>query len=501
MRIEILAFFFSFFLSAKVHCRDIGISLGSREKFSPNAICDTAIDLMLVVDGSNSIDSTSWDEAVDFCSQLIDSFKVSYNESHVGLTQFSKFGRLEQSISYVKADIERSIDFLRNNQMRMGTCIGGGLEVGQGDLKANGRKGVPHLMILMTDGKNNVAPNPIRVADDIKDSGTEIFVIGVSSAVDPQELESIASSPTSKHMYYASDFADLKRLISEITHVTCDTYQCDVNAHTCSLLPPGSSGGMSRGECLRQCQAAPPPSLHPPCPSPPPPPSPSPPPPFDRSISTTPIPATPTIAIPPLLHLHLHCSPSPPPHHRHPHRLLHLHLPSPPQFPIPRHLHHRHPHPPISISTTPTIAVPTASLLHLHLHHLISTTSPAPPPPPSYLCNIETLQCVQSSASSPQSAARPPMPLMLCVNSVPAELQGVWRGVLINANFSVGEYDAEFTNTSLRVHAPGWPIDTFPVHTAADGSVQVVSSEGAMPVAYQANPNATPYIDDALRHT
>ncbi|KAK3241181.1 hypothetical protein CYMTET_49027 [Cymbomonas tetramitiformis] len=43
----------------------------------------------------------------------------------------------------------------------------------------------------------------------------------------------------------------------------------------------------------------------------------------------------------------------------------------------------------------------------------------------------------------------------------------------------------EFTNTSLRVHAPGWPIDTFPVHTAADGSVQVVSSEGAMPVAYQ----------------
>lgn len=358
---------------------ELGISLGA-DIPSPNDICDTDIDLMLVVDGSASIDYSSWREAVSFCQQLINSFTISGNASHVGLTQFSQRAVLELALSGDKSAISNAIDHLRNHQMRQNTAIGAGIETGEKDIEQLGRSGVPHIMILITDGQNNEYPSPGAPSSKAKKEGTEIFVVGVGSGVDRRELESIASQPTSKHVYYASNFKDLKNLISDITHVTCNTYKCDQGSHSCSILPPGSTGGMSKGDCLKQCSASPPP----PSPSPPPPPSPSP-------------------------------------------------------------------------------------------------LSP-PPPAGGYVCEIETLQCVKGTGKASQDLKTCQAG---CVNHVPPELQGVWRGLKIDHSFRGGEWDAEFTNTSLILKGPSGPKQTFSVHTDADGNIQIVSSAGVMQAEFK----------------
>ncbi|KAK3244880.1 hypothetical protein CYMTET_45530 [Cymbomonas tetramitiformis] len=326
---------------------EVGISLGADIQ-SPNDICDTSIDLMLVVDGSASITHFSWKEAVSFCDQLINSFTISGNASHVGLTQFSERAKLELSLSGDKASISSAIDYLRNHQMMENTAIGAGIKTGEADIEQLGRSGVPHIMILITDGQNNQWPSPSGPSSKAKNEGTEIFVVGVGSGVDRRELESIASQPTAKHVYYASDFKDLKNLIADITHVTCNTYKCDQGSHSCSILPPGSTGGMSKGDCLKQC-------------------------------------------VPPAL--------------------------SPRTF------------------------------------------------------------CVKGTGKASQDLKTCEAG---CVNHVPPELQGVWRGLKIDHSFGGGEWDAEFTNTSLVLKGPSGPKQTFSVHTDADGNIQIVSSAGVM---------------------
>ncbi|XP_041423473.1 collagen alpha-6(VI) chain-like isoform X1 [Xenopus laevis] len=84
-----------------------------------------------------------------------------------------------------------------------------------------GRSGIPHILILITDGATTNAdrPNLPIVSNALKDDGIIVFAVGVGKAV-PQELQQIAGQPD--RWFLVQDYKGLDGLHDNITKVVCD---------------------------------------------------------------------------------------------------------------------------------------------------------------------------------------------------------------------------------------------------------------------------------------
>ncbi|OCT75935.1 hypothetical protein XELAEV_18031121mg [Xenopus laevis] len=84
-----------------------------------------------------------------------------------------------------------------------------------------GRSGIPHILILITDGATTNAdqPNLPLVSKALKDDGIIVFAVGVGKAV-PQELQQIAGQPN--RWFLVQDYKALDSLHDNITQVVCD---------------------------------------------------------------------------------------------------------------------------------------------------------------------------------------------------------------------------------------------------------------------------------------
>jgi len=63
------------------------------------------------------------------------------------------------------------------------------------------RQGVPNVSIVVTDGRSNVrSDRTLAEAETARQSGVELFVVGIGKDVSPGELNGIASTPSGDHV-------------------------------------------------------------------------------------------------------------------------------------------------------------------------------------------------------------------------------------------------------------------------------------------------------------
>jgi len=205
-----------------------------------------------VLDGSASISYSSWDQVKQFCLSVLTTVNVTVDGSHIGIVQFSDYARVEDYLDGSAYSVQSDIQNLR--KMDMNTAIAQGIDMAQSVFDQGGRKSVPHTMILMTDGQNNEPGSPLASANAAKAKGTEVFVIGVGSGIDPQELRPLASDPVATHYYTASSFSQLEDVLRNMTKYTCDFYKCQDSTGTCQIVPRGTPGSGSKQDCESTCQ-------------------------------------------------------------------------------------------------------------------------------------------------------------------------------------------------------------------------------------------------------
>jgi len=206
----------------------------------------------MVLDGSSSIDSRSWNEVIQFALDLMDTMNVSSSGSHVGTVQFSDYARVEEGL--LTPATEARSDIQRMRKMDLRTAIAQGINAAQQELDQNGRASVPHTIVLMTDGVNNEPGSPLAAANAAKAKGSEVFVIGVGPDVDPTELKPLASDPLATHYYTPTSFAELQDVLRNMSQYTCDFYKCQDSTGTCQIVPRGTAGATSEKECENTCQ-------------------------------------------------------------------------------------------------------------------------------------------------------------------------------------------------------------------------------------------------------
>jgi len=180
--------------------------------------CASEVSIELVLDGSTSITSASWKQALSFMLQLSHAFSIGPTAAEFGVVQFSSSAVLELSLSGNATAVEALLESMP--QMHGGTAIGDGLAASQADLVKSGRTQAKPLVILMTDGSNGSGQDPIVVSNKMKGQGIEIFAIAVGNA-DKTTLSKIVSLPIDQHLFAVTDFGALETILHDLSFKSC----------------------------------------------------------------------------------------------------------------------------------------------------------------------------------------------------------------------------------------------------------------------------------------
>ena len=103
--------------------------------------------------------------------------------------------------------------------LKGGTLTGKGLNHAKVELfDKTGRKGVPKVLIVMTDGRST--DDVVKPANALSAANITVFAIGVGRNYDIQQLQQIASKPEIKYAL-TSDFNRLNDLYTSIRDDAC----------------------------------------------------------------------------------------------------------------------------------------------------------------------------------------------------------------------------------------------------------------------------------------
>jgi hypothetical protein len=170
--------------------------------------CKVNLDIFFVLDGSGSIGDTDFSQVRQFEHDFVDQLRIGPNDNQVGTIVFSDYGSLIFSLNAYnnKADILSQILNINypgsSTNTADGLCklVRYGFADGHGARPTSGA--VFRIAIVMTDGKSNEESsecqwNTLQAAEAVHELSPPVLVyaIGVTSSVNDEELNAIATSP------------------------------------------------------------------------------------------------------------------------------------------------------------------------------------------------------------------------------------------------------------------------------------------------------------------
>ncbi|XP_069477660.1 collagen alpha-1(XIV) chain isoform X2 [Ambystoma mexicanum] len=178
-------------------------------------------DIVILVDGSWSIGRFNFRLVRNFLESLVSAFNVGSDQTRIGLAQYSGDPRIEWHLNAYNTK-EAVVDAVRNLPYKGGNTLTGLAltYILENSFKpeAGLRPGLPKIGILITDGKSQ--DDVIPPAKSLRDSGIELFAIGVKNA-DINELKEIGSEPDSSHVYNVADFNIMHTIVESLTKTVC----------------------------------------------------------------------------------------------------------------------------------------------------------------------------------------------------------------------------------------------------------------------------------------
>ena len=187
----------------------------------PPPPCKAKLDVVVILDGSASIQPADWQKALTFTNKLVDGFNISTSQVELGVVQFSETADTVIGLSDDAAAIHAAVSSL--SQMRLGTNTYAGFKQAKDILDSQGRTGtIGKVVILMTDGMQNAGRPAKIVADQIKaEPNSTIFGIGVGPHVKKTEIEEWVSDPPSSYYFAVSAFSALETILKKILAAAC----------------------------------------------------------------------------------------------------------------------------------------------------------------------------------------------------------------------------------------------------------------------------------------
>jgi hypothetical protein len=192
-------------------------------------------DIMYVLDSSASIgDKNYWvlkQFTIDVMKglNLVDpgertpgSFLVGATETRIGCVLYSDHAELQWGLA-----AGDNVDFLEQQLWALPwlattTNTYQGLQYAYDVIKAEGRGDVKQIVILMTDGvSNHNVGKAVPLAEEMRQNGVEIFVIGIGDQIDEDECIGIASDKKEDHYFRVPSYTALIAITNILIQDTC----------------------------------------------------------------------------------------------------------------------------------------------------------------------------------------------------------------------------------------------------------------------------------------
>lgn len=188
------------------------------------------MELVFVIDSSESVGPENYEIIKDFVNALVDRVTVGRNATRIGLVLYSLEVKMMFNLArYVsKQEVKQAI---RNMPyMGEGTYTGTAIRKATQEAFFSSRVGVSKVAIVITDGQTDKR-EPVKLDIAVREAhaaNIEMFALGIVNTSDPtqaeflRELNLIASDPDSEHMFLIDDFNTLPALESKLVSQFCE---------------------------------------------------------------------------------------------------------------------------------------------------------------------------------------------------------------------------------------------------------------------------------------
>uniref|UniRef100_UPI00398F02EA collagen alpha-1(XXVIII) chain-like n=1 Tax=Pristiophorus japonicus TaxID=55135 RepID=UPI00398F02EA len=207
------------------------------------------LELVFVIDSSESVGPENFEIVKEFVSALIDRVSGSSEATRIGVILYSLEAQIiihlwqGASPEKVKAAVQ-DMPYLGE-----GTYTGTAMKMAN-QVFRSARKDVHKVAIVITDGQTDKR-DPTHLDTAVMEAHavhTEVFVIGIVNTSDPfyfsfkKEMNLIASDPDEEHVYLINDFMTLPTLETKLFSRICEP-EIDplFSSIPSSILPPGVS--------------------------------------------------------------------------------------------------------------------------------------------------------------------------------------------------------------------------------------------------------------------
>jgi len=210
-------------------------------------------DLVIALDASGSVQQSNFDITMEFLHAIVAGLPVAPDGVHVaGMMFHSK--PLPQFLfdqGTTEADVNAALDaFVYPTDKLHGTAIGLALDHITNTIlqqSSGARPDSPTMVFILTDGKSQ-EPDAVvaAAAQRLRDTGAIIIALGITPAVDVQQLITIAGNPG--QVILRDDFSQLVRTVGCDVSVLCWHVLLLVMAHDQPLF--GSYAAISLFLCV-----------------------------------------------------------------------------------------------------------------------------------------------------------------------------------------------------------------------------------------------------------
>ncbi|XP_066449044.1 integrin alpha-11 isoform X1 [Eleutherodactylus coqui] len=187
--------------------------------------CPTFMDIVIVLDGSNSI--YPWEEVQGFLISILQKFYIAPGQIQVGVLQY---GEKVVHEFYLKdfRSVNEVVEAAKRIEQRGGEETRTALGIEKACTEAfqhGGRKGAKKVMIVITDGESHDSPDLKRVIERSERDNITRYAVAVLGyynrrKINPEaflnEIKFIASDPDDKHFFNVTDEAALKDIVDAL---------------------------------------------------------------------------------------------------------------------------------------------------------------------------------------------------------------------------------------------------------------------------------------------
>uniref|UniRef100_F1KPH3 Mesocentin n=1 Tax=Ascaris suum TaxID=6253 RepID=F1KPH3_ASCSU len=157
------------------------------ERTTPARICtriDYQADVMFVLDSSDNFSPEQYGHLKEGLSTLIDeTFDLSPDVVQVGFVEYSDKASVPVALGHYEDKVQLLTDIANSEQLFGEAIVLKGLNAARQQFQLHGRKNVPRVLLLITNGVNR--GNAANAAEDLRERyNVELFILAVNASAD-----------------------------------------------------------------------------------------------------------------------------------------------------------------------------------------------------------------------------------------------------------------------------------------------------------------------------